>query len=67
MNQLPFPHADGGYGDTQIATDSHNTDQNASRVKFSVHVRLPKGGSVIDPQGRSGHTSHYDPLAYDDN
>jgi hypothetical protein len=55
-------------GDTQIATDSHNTDRNASRVKFSVHVRLPKGGSVIEQRGgSSGYTSDYDPSAYDDN
>lgn len=30
----------------EISDNTSRTAQNASRVKFSVHVRLPKGGSA---------------------
>lgn len=49
-------------GDAQIVNDSQNTNQNASRVKFSVHVRLPKGGAIRESQGRGRHTYDYDPF-----
>ncbi|MDX3976572.1 hypothetical protein [Shinella sp.] len=32
--------------DTQIADGSSKMSQNASRMKFAVHLRLPKGGPL---------------------
>jgi hypothetical protein len=34
--------------DVEISNKGERTNQNSSRVKFSVHVRLPKGGANID-------------------
>lgn len=34
--------------DTEISSKSESASQNSSRVKFSVHVRLPQGGSNRD-------------------
>ncbi|MDP2409431.1 MAG: hypothetical protein Q8M26_04000 [Pseudolabrys sp.] len=39
--------------DVDISNKGERTNQNSSRVKFSVHVRLPKGGGVINPAGRN--------------
>lgn len=34
--------------DTEISNKRESSQQNANRVKFSVHVRLPKGGANRD-------------------
>lgn len=49
----------------EIASGSERTAQNTSRVKFSVHVRLPQGGRA--PPSSSSHSidSEYDPYAED--
>ena len=47
-------------GDTEIATGESNVGRNASRVKFTVHVRLPKGGQNISrPQPMSRARTDY--------
>ena len=33
--------------DIEISSKGERTQQNSSRVKFSVHVRLPKGGANL--------------------
>lgn len=44
--------------DAQIAEGGSKTAQNASRVKFSLHMRIPKGGNVRpDPDAYSGRAS----------
>jgi hypothetical protein len=53
-------------GDSQLVSAASSTDRNASRVKFSVHVRLPKGG-VVRAGGPTGkHEYEHDPLSYPD-
>lgn len=50
-------------GDTEIASGDTNSGRNASRVKFTVHVRLPKGGqNIAKPQSASRAQTDYDPL-----
>jgi hypothetical protein len=49
-------------GDSQIVSAATNTDQKASRVKFSIHLRLPKGGAVREPASIASHQYQYDPL-----
>lgn len=48
-------------GDSHIVSAASSTDQRASRVKFSVHVRLPQGGAVRQPLSRGDHQYRYDP------
>ncbi|WP_177230724.1 hypothetical protein [Rhizobium sp. NFR07] len=55
--------------DTHVMDGASKTAQNASRVKFSVHVRLPEGGQSRDGRGtRSSHSgsslADYNPLDY---
>jgi len=40
--------------DNYVTDGNSRTAQNASRVKFSVHLRLPKGGSNRDRQDFRG-------------
>ncbi|MGO4715255.1 hypothetical protein [Bradyrhizobium sp. 2TAF24] len=55
-------------GDIETSQTSSETARNFSRVRFAVHVRLPKGGAVIKPASRETYTSDYDPYShnYDD-
>ncbi|MFH1344393.1 MAG: hypothetical protein ABIL01_24820 [Pseudomonadota bacterium] len=49
-------------GDTEIASSDSNTGRNASRVKFTVHVRLPKGGpNIARPQSTGRARTDYNP------
>jgi len=48
----------------EMTSGSEKTSQNASRVKFSVHVRLPQGGRA-PTESSSNYTSaisEYDPF-----
>jgi hypothetical protein len=49
-------------GDVETTQVSSQVAQNSSRVKFSVHVRLPKGGDVIEPPYRGRQSHDYDPM-----
>lgn len=48
-------------GDSEIVSVTSSSDQKASRVKFTVHVRLPRGGAVREPATRARHEFEYDP------
>jgi hypothetical protein len=48
-------------GDTEIKPGSSELAHNSSRVKFAIHVRLPKGSEAIEPAAKGGYTSEYDP------
>jgi hypothetical protein len=50
----------------ETASGSEKTAQNTSRVKFSVHVRLPQGGAA--PISSGSVVSDYDPFpsSYED-
>jgi hypothetical protein len=53
-------------GDTEVKQSSSELAHNSSRVKFAVHVRLPKGSSAIEPAAKGTFTSDYDPYRHDD-
>jgi hypothetical protein len=53
-------------GDSQIMSAASSTDKNASRVKFSVHIRLPKGGAVRASGSVGRYESDYDPYNHPD-
>jgi hypothetical protein len=53
-------------GDTEVREGSSELAHNSSRVKFAVHVRLPKGSDAIEPATKGTFSSEYDPLSYDD-
>jgi hypothetical protein len=52
--------------DLEIAAETKNTTQTASRVKFSVHVRLPKGGAIRSAAGGGSAVHDYNPFDHDD-
>jgi hypothetical protein len=49
-------------GGIEVSENSSQTAQNSSRVKFAVHVRLPKGADVIKSRSEVGqsYTAHRD-------
>jgi hypothetical protein len=53
-------------GDTEVSQGSSELAHNSSRVKFAVHVRLPKGSNAIEPTTPGSFTSKYNPRDYDD-
>jgi hypothetical protein len=52
--------------DLEIAAETKNTAQTTSRVKFSVHVRLPKGGAVRPAAAMGSSVQDYHPFDRDD-
>jgi hypothetical protein len=53
-------------GDTEIKQVSSELAQNSSRVKFAVHVRLPKGSDALEPATRGSYSSNYEPFSHED-
>jgi hypothetical protein len=47
-------------GDVETNQSSSETARNSSRVKFSVHVRLPKGSDVIGASTGGSYASGHD-------
>jgi hypothetical protein len=53
-------------GDTEVRDVSSELAHNSSRVKFAVHVRLPKGSNALEPTARGSYSSDYDPYNRED-
>jgi hypothetical protein len=48
-------------GDIETSEPASETARNSSRVKFSVHVRLPKGSDAMEPATGGSYASNYGP------